>query len=477
MLPDLPRALDCLAEPDAGAGLLEALRPNEIAAYCAALRTQGRAEAAALLESGAAGGSAGATAGRVVLAAPDLAMMLLGEGAVHAPLFGAFPAALPAGSVWRLSEATEAAWGEAACLGFCLGAYRPGLLKTKPGAAMARLIPPAGAAAALRLARVIWLVRDLINLPPNLLGPDMLAGLAQSLTAAAGMAGEIVAGVQAEDRFPMLAHAGQAASRGAYVFCGRWQGSGATASSPLLSLCGKGVIFDSGGLDIKPPSAMLRMKKDMAGAAIMLGLALLVMQADLDLRLELRLGCIENAIAGNAMRPSDVVRTRKGLSVEIGNTDAEGRLVLCDLLAEAAEAAPDVLIDAATLTGAARVALGPEITALFTDSDQLAAQFAASAERTGEAVWRMPLHAGYAAGLESAVADLGNVWDKPYAGAIIAALFLQRFAAGAKAWAHLDVFAFNEATRPGKPAGGEAEALRCLFDAVCNLAPSASAGL
>ena len=214
---------------------------------------------------------------------------------------------------------------------------------------------------------------------------------------------------------------------------------------------------------------MLRMKKDMAGAAIALGLARLLILQGLKLRLEVRLGCVENSISGNAMRPLDVVRSRRGLSVSIGNTDAEGRLVLADLLAEASDSSPDLLIDFATLTGAARVALGPEITTLFSNNDDLAAQIATSSRLTHDPVWRLPLWNGYNSLLETHAADLNNVSDKPFAGAVVAALFLQRFIASRTPWAHFDVYAWNDTSRPGRPEGGEAPALRVALDVISRI--------
>ncbi|MBE7212311.1 MAG: leucyl aminopeptidase family protein, partial [Gluconacetobacter diazotrophicus] len=239
--------------------------------------------------------------------------------------------------------------------------------------------------------------------------------------------------------------------------------SAAPADAPLLSLCGKGVCFDTGGYDLKQPAGMLRMKKDMGGAAICLALARVVVALDLPVRLELRLGCVENSVSGRAMRPSDVIRTRAGLSVEVGNTDAEGRLVLCDLLGEAAEAHPALLLDVATLTGAARVALGPDLPALFTDDDTLAAHLLAAGAERFDPLWRLPLWGGYDEWLRSAVADLNNVSSKPMAGAVTAALFLRRFVPAGTRWAHIDTYAWNDTARPGRPEGGEALGLRALL--------------
>jgi leucyl aminopeptidase len=251
------------------------------------------------------------------------------------------------------------------------------------------------------------------------------------------------------------------------VACLQCAGSAAPPDAPLLSLCGKGVCFDSGGYDLKPSAGMLRMKKDMGGGATMLGLARLIMQADLPLRLALRIGCVENSVSGTAMRPLDVIRTRSGRTVEVGNTDAEGRLVLCDLLDDACAEAPALLIDGATLTGAARVALGPDLPALFCNDDDWAVRLLRAGETTHDPMWRLPLWSGYAAWLDSPVADLNNVSATPGAGAIVAALFLQRFVTAGTKWAHLDLYAWNDQTRPGRPKGGEAQTIRALFAAIC----------
>jgi leucyl aminopeptidase len=251
--------------------------------------------------------------------------------------------------------------------------------------------------------------------------------------------------------------------RPAHVAIFRWSGSRAHADAPLISLCGKGVCFDTGGYDIKPSSGMLRMKKDMGGAATLLGLARMIMEADLPARLAVRIGCVENAISGSAMRPSDVIRTRKGLAVEVGNTDAEGRLVLCDLLAEACDERPELLVDCATLTGAARVALGPDLPALFCTDDEWASAMLRHGQQQHDPLWRLPLWEAYDRWLDSPVADLNNVASKPLAGAVVAALFLKRFIAENVSWAHLDLYAWNDQFSPGRPEGGEAFGMRALF--------------
>jgi leucyl aminopeptidase len=245
-----------------------------------------------------------------------------------------------------------------------------------------------------------------------------------------------------------------------------WRGSAAGDDAPLISLCGKGVCFDSGGYDLKPAAAMLRMKKDMGGAANVLGIARLLMQADLPIRLAVRLGCVENSISGKAMRPLDVVQTRRGITVEIGNTDAEGRLVLCDLLAEASDERPALLLDCATLTGAARVALGPDLPAMFATDDDWAERLLAAGRRADDPMWRMPLWDGYDSWLDSQVADMNNVSSKSFAGSVVAALFMRRFLAPGTPWVHFDIYAWNDTARPGRPEGGDACALRAVTAAI-----------
>jgi leucyl aminopeptidase len=230
------------------------------------------------------------------------------------------------------------------------------------------------------------------------------------------------------------------------------------------------VCFDTGGLDLKSSAGMLRMKKDMGGAAVVLAAAEMIMRARLPVRLLVLVGAVENAISGTAMRPMDVLRTRKGLKVEVGNTDAEGRLVLCDLLTYAAEQSPALIVDCATLTGAARVALGPDLPALFCNNEALAARMLAAGTSIDDPMWRLPLHDGYDSWLDSPYADLSNVSAKPMAGSVVAALFLRRFVPEGMPWAHLDLYAWNDATRPGRPEGGEAQGARALHAMVAETA-------
>ena len=454
------RDLDCLADDGAVARPVHAVRPGGLDAL---LERLAPAQAGFLRDSGEAG-----AAGRVTLlpGGDGVAGAVLGLGTEPGFWsYGALPFALPEGSAWRL-EAADGVEPADAALGFCLGAYRFAALRTAAGRGPARLVLPEGAGEACEAARSVWLARDLVNTPANLLGPHELAEAAREVAEAFGARFRRVEGEALEAAYPAIAAVGAGSDRAPVVAVLEWRGSGAGEDAPLVSLCGKGVVFDTGGLDLKPSAGMLRMKKDMGGAAILLGLARLVMAQDLPLRLELRLGCVENSVSGRAMRPMDVLRTRKGLSVEVGNTDAEGRLVLCDLLAEACEARPDWLIDAATLTGAARVAVGPDLPALFSNDDAMAEALLRAGVRCHDPVWRLPLWAGYDGWLSSQVADLGNVSSKPFAGAITAALFLQRFVADGIRWAHLDAYAWNDSGRPGRPEGGEAQALRAAFSAI-----------
>ena len=388
---------------------------------------------------------------------------VLGLGELEGPhVFGALPAALPSGTVWQL--ATGAADPAEAVLGYALGAYRFELLR-QPAPACARLVLPeaAGVSEAVSAARATWLARDLVNMPANLLGPAELARTALDVLQDAGAHVEVIAGAKLTKRYPVLDAVGAGSFRPPAVVIAHWVAEGAGQDAPLISLCGKGVCFDTGGYDLKPSAGMLRMKKDMGGAAIALGLARMIIDARLPVRLEVRLGCVENMVSGAAMRPLDVVRTRGNAAVEIGNTDAEGRLVLCDLLAEAAESIPAALLDFATLTGAARVALGPDLPALFSNNDVLADLFSSSGRIVHDPVWRLPLWDGYNSWLDSTAADLNNVSDKAQAGAIVAALFLQRFVPPGVRWAHFDVYAWNDVARPGRPAGGEAQSMRAAF--------------
>ncbi|MFL1461549.1 leucyl aminopeptidase family protein [Roseococcus sp. DSY-14] len=365
--------------------------------------------------------------------------------------YGALPHALPEGTSWQGGDAGVA-------LGWALGAYRYARFKA-PKRAPALLVPPPGFDAALPAAT--WRARDLINTPASHLGPEELCAAVAEVGAAHGARVRVMEGAEVAEGFSALHAVGAASPRAPRVAMLEWGDSG-----PLLALCGKGVSFDTGGLDLKPSSAMLRMKKDMGGAAVMLALAEALMARRAPCRILLLVGAVENSVGGAAFRPGDVLRTRQGLSVEIGNTDAEGRLVLADLLAFAAERQPALLLDAATLTGAARVALGPELPALFSTDDALAGALLAAGAAAHAPLWRLPLHAAYESWLDSTVADLGNVAARPMAGAIVAALFLRRFVPEGTPWAHLDCYCWNDSTRPGAPEGGEATGLPALLDGI-----------
>ena len=467
------RPLDCLIDGADAEGvpirIVRCVRPEGLATWSNALPAADRAW---LRAQGFA-----AKAGELRhLPGPDgIASAVLGLGEAPGPgrtqgpwAFGGLSTGLaePGGGsgAWTLDLPVDVT-ADDAVLGFCLGAYRFDTLRTtaSPAATPARLLRPAGAGEGETLARATWLARDLINTPANLLGPVELAEAARDAMEAAGGQAVVVAGAELAERYPAVASVGAGSARPAQVLVAHWRGSAAGDDAPLLSLVGKGVCFDTGGYDLKPSAAMLRMKKDMGGAAISLALARAVMVHDLPVRLSLRLGCVENSVSGHAMRPSDVLRTRRGLFVEVGNTDAEGRLVLCDLLAEACDERPDLLIDAATLTGAARVALGPDLPALFCNDDALAESFLHAGIALHDPLWRLPLWSGYDDWLSSTVADLNNVSSRPMAGAVTAALFLQRFVSGSVRWAHLDTYAWNDHARAGRPEGGEALGLRALF--------------
>ena len=303
-----------------------------------------------------------------------------------------------------------------------------------------------------------------LNTPAADLGPVELAEAAAAVAVRFGAEfGTIEGKALLDQNYPAVYAVGQASARPPRLIDLTWGEAGA----PKLTLVGKGVCFDTGGLDLKTSSGMLLMKKDMGGAAVTLALAQVVMAlALLPVRLRLLIGAVENSVSGSSFRPGDVLRTRKGLTVEIGNTDAEGRLVLADLLAEADSERPALLIDCATLTGAARVALGPDLPALFTPDDALAQDLLAAGRSAFEPLWRLPLHGPYRDLIDSPIADLNNAGKAGTAGAITAALFLERFVTDTPTWAHLDIYAWNGESRPGRPKGGEATGLRALLGAI-----------
>ena len=314
---------------------------------------------------------------------------------------------------------------------------------------------------AIAESNAVCLVRDLVNAPAEDMGPAALEEQAEHLAKAHGATLKITRGDALEQEYPMVHVVGRAAARhhAPRMIHLTW----GQAEHPVLAVVGKGVCFDSGGLDIKPAAGMLLMKKDMGGAAHALALAGLVMRSRLPVRLHLLIPAVENAIAGNAFRPGDVLRSRKGLTVEIGNTDAEGRLILADALARACEEQPDLLIDFATLTGAARVALGPDLPALMTRRDETAQALVEAGSATDDPVWRLPLYKPYAEWLKSPIADLNNAPSNGFAGASVAGLFLDRFVSDKTEWAHFDTFAWRPEAKPGRPKGGDALGLRAAW--------------
>ncbi|WP_043356881.1 leucyl aminopeptidase family protein [Methylobacterium sp. B1] len=401
--------------------------------------------------------------GLALLPGPDgsLARVLFGlgdpEAAAHDRLLvGKLPGLLPEG-VFRLDDAPEPA---EAALAWLMGSYRFGRYRSG-GGSQARLVAPAGidAAEVERIAAAVAMGRDLFNTPANDLGPAEIEAAARTLGARHGASVTVTQGEALATEYPLIHAVGAASPRAPRLIDLTW----GPADAPRVTLVGKGVAFDTGGLDIKPSAAMLLMKKDMGGAAAALAAADMVMGARLRLRLRLLIPAVENAVSGNAFRPGDVLPSRAGLSVEIGNTDAEGRLILADALALADADSPDLILDFSTLTGAARVALGPDLPAFFTEDDALAEAVAQAGRAAIDPVWRMPLHAPYASLLDSKVADLNNVSGGPFAGAITAALFLRRFAPNTKAHGHFDLYGWNPSTKPGRPEGGEVQTARLTY--------------
>jgi leucyl aminopeptidase len=313
----------------------------------------------------------------------------------------------------------------------------------------------------VRTAEATALVRDLVNTPAGDLGPAEIEGATRELATQTGAQVSVVSGESLAEGYPLIAAVGGAASseRAARLIELEW----GKTDDPRVAIVGKGVCFDSGGLDLKPASGMRLMKKDMGGAAHALALARLIIGEKLPVRLHLLIPAVENAVSGAAYRPGDIIKSRKGLFVEIDNTDAEGRLILADALTKAAEAEPELIIDFATLTGAARVALGPDLPAFFSNDDDLAAAAASAAAGTEDPLWRMPLWSPYDEMLKSDLADLANSAASPMAGCITAALFLQRFVPDGTAWAHLDTYSWRDAAKPGRPKGGDALGLRAIF--------------
>jgi len=371
---------------------------------------------------------------------------------------GLLPGLLPAGT-YRFANAPHDT--RLATLAFALGSYRFGRYR-KAEAPDVKLVPPDGidVAAITRMAEATSLARDLINTPANDMGPEELAAAARELAERFGATFSCIVGDDlTRQNFPLIHAVGMASSRAPRLIDLSW----GDPSHPKVTLVGKGVCFDSGGLDLKPSSGMLIMKKDMGGAANVLALALMVMDAKLKVRLRVLIPAVENAVAGNAFRPLDIFKSRKGLTVEIGNTDAEGRLVLADALALACEEKPDLLVDLGTLTGAARVALGPDLPPFYTNDEALALDVARCAREENDPLWRLPLWPAYDAWLDSKVANVNNAPSGTFAGSITCALFLQRFVEDAKSWLHVDIYGWTPTAKPARPEGGECQAARAIY--------------
>ncbi|GAB4557905.1 MAG: leucyl aminopeptidase family protein [Haliangiales bacterium] len=377
----------------------------------------------------------------------------------------AAPAKLKQGS-YRLDGDFEPAHADHLSASWALGTYRFNRYKRARKQRFASLVWPSAANrdAVTRTVEAIAMVRDLINTPASDLGPRELAEEAQKLAERhSADIRHIIGEALEDDGYPAVYAVGKGSSRAPRLIDLSWQPAGSGADLPRVTIVGKGVVFDSGGLDIKPAASMKLMKKDMGGAAHTLGLCHMIMAAQLPVRLRMLIPAVENSVSGDAFRPLDVLKTRKGLTVEVGNTDAEGRLILCDALAEADREPPALLIDFATLTGAARVALGTELAAMFSNDDALAEELLACSAETDDPMWRMPLYQRYAKSLNSKVADICNISDSSFGGAITAALFLDRFVSSTTPWVHFDVYGWNPSERPGRPSGGEAFAIRAVF--------------
>jgi len=411
-------------------------------------------------------GASGALEGVVLgIGAPDGP----NAGVSTATLLGTLPPMLPAGT-YRLGDATTCdptmaviAWG--------LGAYAFRRYKANGSRKSPTLVMPEAADAKRAMAAVegVWLGRDLINMPANDMGPAELELAARALGARHDATVDVVIGDDLiEKNFPLIHAVGRASARPPRLIDLTW----GRADAVKVTLVGKGICFDTGGLDIKSASGMLLMKKDMGGAAAALSLAHMIMSAGLDVRLRVLIPAAENAIGGSAFRPSDVIRSRAGLTVEIGNTDAEGRLVLADALALADEEGPDHLFTFATLTGAARVALGPDLSPFFCDDEGLASEIGAAGATVADAVWRLPLTTPYESWLESNVADMNNVGEGGFAGAVVAAIFLKRFVKQARTFAHFDIYGWRPSPRALGPKGGEPNAARAVFEVVRRIAGS-----
>jgi leucyl aminopeptidase len=379
------------------------------------------------------------------------------------------PELLPEGS-YRLAEGAP---GKAA-LGWVLAQHRFDSFRSKVEAESGPRIlvtsEPAAIEPTIRIAEATALVRDLVNTPALQLGPAELEQAVRDRLSSVGAEIRVTSGSDLREGYPLIAAVGGAATpdRAPRLIEAEW----GNPSHPRIAIVGKGVCVESGGLDIKSASGMRIMKKDMGGAAHALALASLVAKAHLPVRVHLLIPAVENAVSGNSVRPGDIVKSRKGLHVEIDNTDAEGRLILADSLAKAGESEPELIVDFATLTGAARVALGPDLPALFVSDNALAGEIEACAKSVEDPVWRMPLWDPYDDMLRSDIADLANAANSPMAGAVVAAMFMKNFVPEETPWAHLDTWAWRDSVKPGRPKGGEALGLRAVFEALCQRYPA-----
>jgi len=388
-----------------------------------------------------------------------IAGAVLGIGdALDPQAYAHAPSALPAGTAWS-PPTLEPEARNALQLGWGLGSYRYARYRN-PGRAPAALALDAPDATTADVLAACLRVRELVNTPTEHMGPEQLHAVVESIAAARGARFEAIVGDELLARnFPAIHAVGRASHRAPRLLRLDW----GDAAHPHVVIVGKGVCFDTGGLDLKTGDGMRNMKKDMGGGAHAIALAELAMARKLPLRITLLVPAVENAIGPLSYRPGEVVATRKGVNVEIDNTDAEGRMVLCDALALAGEEKPALLLDFATLTGAARIALGPELPALYANDDAVAAQWLQAGGAVRDPVWRMPLWRPYLRYLTSHVADIANSGASKMGGSIVAALYLERFVPEGQPWAHLDVYAWNDADRPGRPAGGEAQGLRSAY--------------
>ena len=380
--------------------------------------------------------------------------------------FGALTAKLPV-ATWRLEGKTAPVSMTDVAVAIGLGAWKFERYRATKGKEGPRFVWPAGADKKRATATIeaISMARDLITTPSSDMGPAELAAAAQKLARAHKAKIKVIVGDDLlKQNYPTIHAVGRASVRAPRLIDLTW----GKASDPKVTLVGKGVCFDTGGLDLKPAAGMLMMKKDMGGAATVLAVASMIMATGLRVRLRVLVPAVENSVSGNAFRPMDVIRTRKGITVEIGNTDAEGRLILCDALDEGASEKPAMMIDCATLTGAARVALGPDLPALFCNDDKLANALIAAGEQITDPMWRMPLFAPYRQMLASKVADINNVSVGAFGGAITAALYLKEFVPNDVPWAHFDMMAWNNSSRPGRPEGGEAQVARAIYRTIAD---------